>query len=314
MKKPTDPKRISGLKIARKVRKQVKADVAQFIETYQVTPKLTAVLVGDDPASQIYVGKKEEMCEKLSMVPDVKRLPADTSKDHLLGLVRDLNEDPTNHGILVQLPLPNKADEEDVLQAIDPDKDVDGLHQDNLVRLYNNRDGLWPCTPLGCVKLLEEAVGELNYEHAVIVGRSNLVGNPLQLMLKHKQYTVTQCHSRSDLKRHTLEADVLIVAAGYPHLITADHVKDGVIVIDVGTNRVNKDKASPQLLAWKGDKWMIDDKGIEYTLVGDVDYQAVHEVADKITPVPGGVGPMTIAMLMSNTLKAAQMQVGGYKK
>tara|TARA_Y100000310_G_C20571600_1_gene758321 strand:- start:11 stop:1009 length:999 start_codon:yes stop_codon:yes gene_type:complete len=309
--KQVDPKRISGIKIARGVRRQVKADVAQFKETYQVTPKLTAVLVGDDPASQTYVNTKEKTCKRLGMDSEVIRLPADTIEDHLLGIVRELNEEKTNHGILVQLPLPQHIQTDAVIRAIDPDKDVDGFHPDNIVGLQQNRDCLRPCTPLGCVTLLEEAIGNLSGQYAVIVGRSDIVGKPLYWELLHRQVTPTTCHSKSKpLERYTQEADIVIAATGWPNLITVDHVKDGVVVVDVGINRVDKNDASSQLLEWRRKDF--DTKG--YTLVGDVDYQAVYEKADKITPVPGGVGPMTIAMLMQNTLKAASLQVSDYKK
>lgn len=284
---------IDGKQIAENVRDQVAADVAKMNEEHGYVPGLATVLVGEDPASATYVRSKQRMCEKLGIRSVGHTLPADTSQEDLQSLVKQLNADPEINGILVQLPLPKHIDEETILNSIDLEKDVDGFHPVNIGRLaMKGRNPLFiPCTPAGCMVLLEEAGVEMSGAEAVIVGRSNIVGLPMAMLLQKANATVTICHSRTkDLKEHLQRADIVVAAIGWANMITGDMLKPGCAVIDVGINRV--DDAS----AKRG-----------YRLVGDVDYDSAVEVAGAITPVPGGVGPMTIAMLMRNTVTAAQI-------
>jgi methylenetetrahydrofolate dehydrogenase (NADP+)/methenyltetrahydrofolate cyclohydrolase len=243
------------------------------------------VLVGEDPASQVYVRSKRKMANALGMNSFLHLLPGSTSEDKLLKLVKDLNAAPDVHGILVQLPLPAEIDSKKVVEAIDPEKDVDGLHPINAGKLLLGQNGFVPCTPLGCLHLIQTVTKDLSGLHAVVIGRSHLVGKPMGQLLLNANCTVTQAHSRTrDLPAFTRQADIIIAAVGIPHLITAEHIKDGAIIIDVGINRLE-----------------------DGSLTGDVDFDDVtakHNCA--ITPVPGGVGPMTIAMLMENTFQAAQ--------
>ncbi|MFW5941055.1 MAG: bifunctional methylenetetrahydrofolate dehydrogenase/methenyltetrahydrofolate cyclohydrolase FolD [Chloroflexota bacterium] len=284
---------IDGRAIAEKVRSQIAERVSDMKEQYDYTPGLATVLVGEDPASQTYVGMKQRMCEKLGIRSIGHTLPADASQEEVETLVAELNADPEVNGILVQLPLPGHLDEEAVLNKIDLAKDVDGFHPVNIGRLaMKGRDPLFiPCTPYGVMVMLEEAGVETSGAEAVVVGRSNIVGLPVAMLLQKANATVTICHSRTrDLKEHTQRADILIAAIGRAEMITGDMIKPGAAVIDVGVNRV--DDAS----AKRG-----------YRLVGDVEFDTAKEVAGAITPVPGGVGPMTIAMLMRNTLHAAEL-------
>ncbi|MFW6042680.1 MAG: bifunctional methylenetetrahydrofolate dehydrogenase/methenyltetrahydrofolate cyclohydrolase FolD [Chloroflexota bacterium] len=284
---------IDGRAIAEKVRSQIAERVSDMKEQYDYTPGLATVLVGADPASQTYVGMKQRMCEKLGIRSIGHTLPADASQEEVETLVAELNADPEVNGILVQLPLPGHLDEEAVLNKIDLAKDVDGFHPVNIGRLaMKGRDPLFiPCTPYGVMVMLEEAGVETSGAEAVVVGRSNIVGLPVAMLLQKANATVTICHSRTrDLKEHTQRADILIAAIGRAEMITGDMIKPGAAVIDVGVNRV--DDAS----AKRG-----------YRLVGDVEFDTAKEVAGAITPVPGGVGPMTIAMLMRNTLHAAEL-------
>lgn len=287
---------IDGKQVAATVLEDVRVDMAALAQDGR-QPGLAVVLVGSDPASQAYVGSKERTCNKLGMFSRKEELPEDTSQEALLALIEELNQDARVHGILVQSPPPVHIDEAAVVRAIDPAKDVDGFHPVNVAKLaLEDPSAFVPCTPLGCQKLLIASGIETAGAHVVIVGRSLIVGKSLGLLLMakapHANATVTIAHSRTkDLATVTKQADILVAAIGRPHFITADHVRDGAVVIDVGINRV--DDAS----AKRG-----------YRLVGDVDYDAVAPKCQAITPVPGGVGPMTIAMLMANTVKACRQQ------
>jgi len=288
---------ISGTEIAKQIREELKQEIAELKEKHNLVPGLATVLVGEDPASQVYVGQKEKTSLVLGIYSERHDLPADTSEEELLSLVDKLNKDPKIHGILVQLPLPKHINEITVLYAIDPKKDVDGFHPVNLGKLMIGKPDYLPCTPHGIQQLLVRSGIETNGAEVVIIGRSNIVGKPIANILLQKKEganaTVTICHTRSrDISSHTKKADIIIVAAGKPKALTADMVKDGVVVIDVGVNRIGK---------------TADGKAI---LVGDVDFDAVREKAKAITPVPGGVGPMTITMLMLNTVKAAKLAAG----
>jgi len=286
---------IDGRAIARKVRADV-AERAKVLAERGVRPGLAVVLVGDDPASAVYVSAKGKATEEAGMYSLTVRLDADTSQEELLARVDGLNSDPRIHGILVQMPLPKQIDPDTVIRRIDPAKDVDGFHPVNVGKmLIGERDGFIPCTPAGIQVLLRESGVKTPGKNCVVIGRSNIVGKPMAALMiqdnDNANCTVTVCHRHTaDLKAQTRTADILIVAAGRPRIVTGDMVKPGAVVIDVGTNRVVDPKAKG------GTK-----------LQGDVDFESVREVASKITPVPGGVGPMTIAMLMSNTLRAAEM-------
>jgi methylenetetrahydrofolate dehydrogenase (NADP+)/methenyltetrahydrofolate cyclohydrolase len=291
-------KLIDGKVYAERLRAQVALDVAAFRAEHGVQPGLAVVLVGDDPASQIYVRSKGEQSLAAGMHSVTHRLPADTAQHDLLRLVGELNVDPLIHGILVQLPLPRHLDERVVLAAINPDKDVDGLHVVNAGRLAAGQPALTPCTPLGCMILLRETVGDLTGLRAVVVGRSVLVGRPIAQLLLQADCTVTIAHSRSrDLPAICREADILVAAVGRPRMIKGDWIKPGAAVIDVGINRVPFD--DPVKAAAGRTK-----------VVGDVDFKAASQVAGWITPVPGGVGLMTVAVLLRNTLVAARRQLG----
>jgi methylenetetrahydrofolate dehydrogenase (NADP+)/methenyltetrahydrofolate cyclohydrolase len=287
---------LDGAAVARRVRARVAADVSA-LAARGITPGLAVVLVGDDPASAVYVGAKEKACAEVGIRSDTTRLPATTSQDELVALVDRLNADPRVHGILVQMPLPRHVEAEAVLHRIRPAKDVDGFHPVNLGKvLAGSTDGFAPCTPAGVQLLLREYGVETRGADCVIVGRSNIVGKPLAALLMQSgvaaDSTVTVCHSRTrDLAAHTRRADILVVAAGRPRMVTAEMVRPGAVVVDVGVSRI----ADPSA---KGGT----------RLVGDVDFEPVSRVASLITPVPGGVGPMTIAMLLMNTLRAARRE------
>ncbi len=286
---------IDGVAIAAKVRARVAEETAE-LRKRGVTPGLTAVLVGDDPASGVYVASKERACKEAGMNGKSIRLPASTSEEALLLLIDTLNNDPTVHGILVQMPLPKQISEQKVIRRIAPAKDVDGFHPFNVGKLFTgDADGFAPCTPAGVQVMLEEAGVETAGKDAVIIGRSNIVGKPMAALLiqgaKNANCTVTICHSRTkDLAAHTRRADILIAAIGKPEMVTGDMVKPGAVVIDVGINRVDDPAAA---------------KG--YRIVGDVHFEQVSQVASRISPVPGGVGRMTIAMLLANTVRAARL-------
>ncbi len=283
---------IDGKALALEVRADVARDAA-LLAAQGVTPGLTVVLVGDDPASAVYVGAKERACREAGMNGETIRLPAESSEAELLAVVDRLNADPSIHGILVQMPLPSQIDADTVIRRIRPDKDVDGFHPVNVGKLLiGERDGFVPCTPAGIMVMLEKHNVPLRGAEVVVVGRSNIVGKPMAALLIQQgvDATVTVCHSRTrDLAEHTRRADVLIAAVGRARLITADMVKAGAVVIDVGMNRIaDASRASGT------------------RLVGDVDFDSVRQVASLITPVPGGVGPMTIAMLLRSTVRAAR--------
>ena len=286
---------IDGKKISAEVRAEVADSVREMKERLGVTPGLAVVLVGDDPASAVYVRNKQRAATEVGMEAQDVRLPADTSQERLLEHVEELKVDPRFHGILVQLPLPDHIDERTVLDALDPLKDVDGLHPENAGRLAGGRARFVPATPLGIQQMLVRTGHDPDGKRVVVCGRSEIVGKPVALLLMQRasgaNATVTVCHTRTrDLADITRQADILIAAIGRPMSITADMVKDGVTVIDVGVNRIDAPERK---------------RG--YRLVGDVDFDAVSEKAAAITPVPGGVGPMTIAMLLHNTLAAARM-------
>ncbi len=280
---------IDGKSVAAEIRSRIAVDAASFSARTGVIPHLAAVLVGEDPASAVYVRNKQTACEKANLKSTLLRLAATTTTDELLALIDRLNTDPGTHGILVQLPLPPQIDAQRVLDAVTPLKDVDCFHAENVGLMVQGRPRFLPCTPSGCQQLLIHAAIETAGKHAVVLGRSEIVGKPMAMLLVQKgqaaDATVTVCHSRTrNLAEIIRQADILVAAIGKPNFVTADMVKPGATVIDVGINRV-------------GEK-----------LVGDVDFEAVKEVAGAITPVPGGVGPMTIAMLLQNTLRAAQLQ------
>jgi len=277
---------IDGKAIARKLRAAITTEVAQ-LETLGVRPGLAVVLVGDNPASKVYVGMKEKACRDVGIFSDEHTLPAETGEAELLALINRLNNDERIHGILVQLPLPKHINESRVLEAIAPHKDVDGFHPYNVGRLVTGKPAFRPCTPYGIMVMLQETGIDLTGKEVVIVGRSNIVGKPVAFMCLQQHATVTVCHTRTvDLPKKIAMADVLIAAVGRPEVIRGEWIKQGAVVIDVGVNRVGEKK-----------------------LVGDVEFEAAAQRASHITPVPGGVGPMTITMLLQNTLQAAKMTV-----
>ena len=274
---------IDGNALSRQLRADVAARTAA-LRARGTTPGLAVVLVGDNPASQVYVRNKVKACEDAGLHSVLEKYDATLSQADLLARVEALNNDPAIHGILVQLPLPAHIDAQKVIEAISPAKDVDGFHIASAGALMTGLPGFWPCTPYGCMKMLESIGYGLRGKHAVVIGRSNIVGKPMALMLLAQNATVTICHSATpDLKAHTLLADVVVAAVGKRNVLTADMVKPGAVVLDVGMNRNGEGK-----------------------LCGDVDFEGVKKVASHITPVPGGVGPMTITMLLVNTLEAAE--------
>ncbi len=279
---------IDGKAHAKDLRETIATDTAELVAA-GTTPGLAVVIVGSDPASQVYVRSKGKMAKEVGFNSFTHELPETTSQDELLALVEQLNNDDAVHGILVQLPLPKHIDEQRVINAISPDKDVDGFHIKNVGKLVIGEEGFVPCTPLGCWLMLKEHVADLSGMNAVVVGRSNIVGKPMALLLLAESCTVTIAHSRTrDLPALCRTADILVAAVGRPEMIKADWIKPGAIVIDVGINRIDAED------------------GGRGRLVGDVDFAAAEAVAGAITPVPGGVGPMTIACLLRNTLQAAR--------
>jgi len=283
---------IKGSEISKQIKEELKVEIANLKENNNIIPGIATVLVGEDEASKVYVGAKEKTCKELGIYSERMDIPAATTETELLAIIERLNKDPKIHGILVQLPLPKHIDEKKILYAIEPRKDVDAFHPVNVGKLMLGVPDYLPCTPHGIQQLLIRSGIETDGAEVVVVGRSNIVGKPIANMLiqrnkKGANATVTICHTGTrDIASHTRRADILIVAAGKPKTITADMVKEGVVVIDVGVNR------------------------LETGLVGDVDFETVKEKASAITPVPGGVGPMTIAMLMYNTVQAAKMAQG----
>lgn len=277
---------LDGRKLARTLRERIKNQVQVLIEDHKILPALAVVLVGDDPASHIYVANKQKAAEKTGIRSIVHKLPRETSQDELLKLIKKLNDDKKINGILVQLPLPKQIDTATILRAISAAKDVDGLTVENAGRLATGQNGLFPCTPLGCLALIRQARPQVSGLHAVVVGRSNLVGKPMAQLLLRENCTVTVVHSRTpNLAALTKLADIVVVAAGKQGLIKADAIKPGAVVVDVGINRM-----------------------ADGSLTGDVDFAAASAIASDITPVPGGVGPMTIAYLLANTVTAACRQ------
>ena len=274
---------IDGNALARTIRAEV-AGRTQALKARGIQPHLSIILVGDDPASQVYTKHKVNDSTETGLSATLERFPATMTEQELLARIHALNEDAKVHGILVQLPLPKHMDAQKIIETISPAKDVDGFHIASAGALMVGRPGFWPCTPFGCMKMLESIGFDLKGKNAVVIGRSNIVGKPMAMMLLAKDATVTICHSRTkDLKAHTLMADVVVAAVGKRNVLTADMIKPGAVVIDVGMNRNDEGK-----------------------LCGDVDFDGVKEVAGWITPVPGGVGPMTRAMLLVNTLEAAE--------
>lgn len=274
---------INGKELGQQLRENMKQEVEQLNEK-NVTPHLTVILVGENPASLSYVRGKEKACAEVGMSSSLIQLSADTSEEELLNIIDEQNNDHAVHGILVQLPLPDQIREKRVIESIDPKKDVDGFHPINIGRMMTGEDAFLPCTPYGIVEMIKSKNITIEGKHAVVIGRSNIVGKPVGQLLLNENATVTYCHSRTEnLKEYTLQADILIVALGQANVITADYVKEGAVVIDVGINRKENGK-----------------------LTGDVDFEGVKEKAGYITPVPRGVGPMTITMLLKNTIKAAK--------
>jgi methylenetetrahydrofolate dehydrogenase (NADP+)/methenyltetrahydrofolate cyclohydrolase len=278
---------LDGKEISEKIKGNIKVEVNRLKEK-GITPGLAVILVGENPASKVYVKNKQKACENVGMYSEEHKLPESTTQEELLRLVERLNRDNKIHGILVQLPLPKHIDSDTILKGIDPSKDVDGFHPYNIGMLLIGQPIFIPCTPYGIMNMIEHSGISVEGKTAVVVGRSNIVGKPVALLLMHKNATVTVCHSKTkDLADVCRKADIIVAAIGKPKMIKADMVKDGAVVIDVGINRLD-----------------------DGSLVGDVDYDEVSKKAGWITPVPGGVGPMTIAMLMYNTVHAAKMQAG----
>ena len=279
----TSAQLIDGIALSQQLRNDVTRRAA-MLKARGITPGLAVILVGDNPASQVYVRNKVKACVDSGLHSVLEKYDASMSEAELLSRIDALNRDPSIHGILVQLPLPAHIDAHKVIESISPAKDVDGFHVASAGALMVGQPGFWPCTPYGCMKMLESIGYDLKGKHAVVIGRSNIVGKPMAMMLLQKSATVTICHSATaDLKAMTLQADVVVAAVGKRNVLTADMVKPGAVVIDVGMNRNDEGK-----------------------LCGDVDFEGVRQVASWITPVPGGVGPMTITMLLVNTLEAAE--------
>ena len=288
---------LSGTETAKAIREELKIEVTELKEKHDVVPGLVTILVGEDPASQSYVSAKNKTAHALGIYSEQKTLAVDTSEEDLLAMVDQYNKNDKINGILVQLPLPKHINEAKVLQAIDPDKDVDGFHPVNVGNMVLGEQCFLPCTPHGILELLHRGGVETSGAEVVVIGRSNIVGKPIaNLMLQKRDSgnaTVTLCHTRTkDMAAHCKRADIIIAAVGVPKMVTADMVKDGVAIIDVGVNRIGKTESGKAILA------------------GDVDFEAVKEKASYITPVPGGVGPMTITMLMKNTVQAAKVANG----
>ncbi|MDP6043201.1 MAG: tetrahydrofolate dehydrogenase/cyclohydrolase catalytic domain-containing protein [Dehalococcoidales bacterium] len=288
---------ISGTEIAKQIREELAREITKLKEKHNLVPGLATVLVGEDPASQVYVGQKEKTSLALGIYSERHDIPVETTQPHLMALVDKLNNNPKIHGILVQLPLPKHLNETEILYAINPKKDVDGFHPVNVGKLMIGEPDYLPCTPHGIQQLLVRSGIEISGAEVVVLGRSNIVGKPIANILLQKKEganaTVTICHTGTrDISFHTRRADILIVAAGRPKAVTSDMVKEGVVVIDVGVNRIGKTPEGKAILT------------------GDVDFETVKEKASAITPVPGGVGPMTITMLMTNTVRSAKLAAG----
>jgi len=290
---------IDGKKIAEEIRAEIKTEVARLIDNEDRSPHLAAIIVGEDPASQTYVAAKEKACKSVGFMSSVYKLPENTPEDELLELIGFLNKDPEIDGFIVQLPLPGHISEEKVIQSIDPSKDVDGFHPVNLGRMVSGLPSYLPATPYGIVQLLERSKVETEGKHCVVLGRSNIVGTPVSILLSRKanpgNCTVTICHSKTkDIKKIAASADILIAAIGRPEFVTADMVKKDAVVVDVGIHRVPSEKTKSG-----------------FKLKGDVNFDEVSKKCSHITPVPGGVGPMTITGLLQNTLKAHKKEIYG---
>jgi methylenetetrahydrofolate dehydrogenase (NADP+)/methenyltetrahydrofolate cyclohydrolase len=300
-------KLINGNKISADIKNEIKQEVEELVRTKGLKPGLAVILVGENPASKVYVANKQKGCDEVGFVSETIKMPDTASTGNILVEIEKLNNRKDIHGILVQLPLPPQVDKNIVLEAILPEKDVDGFHPINMGRLVAQQECLVPATPSGIIEMLKREGIKIKGANATMVGHSEIVGKPCTLLLLNEWATVTICHIETkDLKMHTKNADILIVATGVPNLIKGDMVKEGSVIIDVGINRITKEKASPELLEWRKEDFEI--KGA--TLIGDVDFLRVEPKVSYITPVPGGVGPMTIAMLLVNTLKAAKRIAG----
>jgi len=300
-------KLIDGNKISQDIKNEITREVKELKETRGFMPGLSVILVGENPASKVYVGSKQKGCDEVGFKSETIKMEESVSTDDVLEELEKLNKREDVHGILVQLPLPQQIDKAKVLEAIYPDKDVDGFHPVNMGRLVAQQECLVPATPSGIIEMLKRENITIKGKNATVVGHSEIVGKPVSLLLLNEWATVSICHIETrDLKMHTTDADILIVATGVPYLIKGDMVKEGVVVIDVGINRITSDKANQELLEWRKNDF--ETKGA--TLIGDVDFLRVEPKASYISPVPGGVGPMTIAMLLKNTLKAAKNIAG----
>ncbi len=303
-------KKLDGKKIAAAITEEVRDGVREMLAR-GIAPRLDVLLVGDDPASEVYVGSKGRMCEKLGIASTTHRLPAGTGAEEIATLIRRLNEDEAVDGILIQLPLPSHLPTRELLELIDPLKDVDGFHPENIGRLQQGRPRLVPCTPAGIMEMLRREEIPIEGRRAVVIGRSDIVGKPMAMLLMHANATVTICHSRTrDLASITGQAEILIAAAGSMSLIGAEHVSEGTVVVDVGMHRLS-DPTRFEELYGSSEKKRAAFERRGSVLTGDVDYMAVAPKASRITPVPGGVGPLTIAMLMHNTLHAARLRREG---
>ncbi len=307
----TTARRLDGKGVAAEIRREVAEGCARLLETRGVVPGLTVVLVGENPASQVYVRSKEKAAKEAGMNSVVLRLPTTVSEDDLLATVEQLNEDEIVHGILVQLPLPDRIDDRRVIAAIAPDKDVDGFHPVNAGRLLIGLPGFVPCTPAGIVELLKRSGIELEGRRAVVLGRSNIVGKPLAVLLLRENCTVTICHSRTrDLAAVAREADLLVAAIGRPAMVTGEFIKPGAVVVDVGIHSITDEAACRRIFGDDPERLRaVRERGS--TLAGDVHPVEAAARASWLTPVPGGVGPLTIALLLRNTLEAARLAAGG---
>jgi methylenetetrahydrofolate dehydrogenase (NADP+)/methenyltetrahydrofolate cyclohydrolase len=284
---------IDGRAVAKEVRAEVAGEVEEFRKAHGYPPGLAVIIVGDDPASRVYVSSKKKMCENLGIHSEEYAMPASTGQEELIATIRNLNKDKRIHGVLVQLPLPKHLDEGEVLETIDPRKDVDGFHPVSVGNFVVGKEAFVPCTPLGIMRLIKKTGMEIKGKRAVVVGRSNIVGKPVAMLLLAQHATVTICHSRTvDLPGVCREADILVAAIGRPEMLDGSYIKPGAVVIDVGVNEVGRTEEGKRIL------------------VGDVKFDEAKEIASHITPVPGGVGPMTIAMLMRSTMDAAWRAVG----
>ena len=302
-------KLINGNKISADIKNEIKQEVEELVRTKGLKPGLAVILVGENPASKVYVANKQKGCDEVGFASETIKMPDTASTEDILAEIDKLNNRKDMHGILVQLPLPPQVDKNMVLEAILPAKDVDGFHPVNMGRLVAQQECLVPATASGIIEMLKREGIKIKGANATMVGHSEIVGKPCTLLLLNEWATVTICHIETkDLKIYTKNADILIVATGVPNLIKEDMVKEGSVIIDVGINRITKEKANPELLEWRKEDF--ETKGA--TLIGDVDFIRVEPKVSYITPVPGGVGPMTIAMLLANTLKACK-QIAGLK-